>query len=100
MSKLTDRYPQVQRVPTSNTQPDEVALLKLLEPYLGWTLAEIDTGTSDILICDANLDPNGRAQHLVLLSGRAVSVWLQQHQRHTSSNNDVSTPDNTPPESS
>jgi hypothetical protein len=77
MSRLVDRYPQAQRLPLPNVPTDDPALLKALEPYLGWTLAEIDTATTDILISDASVAADGKARHLVLLSGRAVSLWLQ-----------------------
>jgi hypothetical protein len=80
MSRLVDRYPQAQRLPLSNVPADDTALLKQLEPYLGWMLAEIDTATTDILISDASVTPDRKARHLMLLSGRAVNLWLR-HQR-------------------
>jgi hypothetical protein len=82
MSRLAERYPQAQRLPLSDIPADETVLLKLLEPYLGWSLAEIDTGTTDVLISDASVAADGKARHLVLLSGIAVSLWLK-HQRHS-----------------
>lgn len=86
MSKLVERYPQAQRLPLSDTAADETALLKLLEPYLGWSLAEIDTASTDILISDASVGVDGKARHLVLLSGQAVSLWLR-YQRNAEGRN-------------
>jgi hypothetical protein len=76
MSRLDEHYPQARRLPSSDTSVDDAALLRLLQPYLGWVLAEIDTGSLDILICDYD-ETAGKPQHLVLLTGRAVAVWLR-----------------------
>jgi hypothetical protein len=80
MSRLAERYPHTQRLLPSDMSADDATLLKALEPYLGWALAEIDTATTDILISDASVAADGKARHLVLLSGRAVNLWLR-HQR-------------------
>jgi len=78
MSKLAERYPGALRLPAAD---DPEQLLKLLEPYLDWQLAEIDTCSSDILICDLRKrDGESPSNRLLLLSGQAVNVWLR-HQR-------------------
>jgi hypothetical protein len=69
---------------------DDAALLKLLEPYLGWVLAEIDTGSLDILICASDIPINRKPEHIVLLTGRAVVLWL----RNAASSGDTVNPDN------
>jgi hypothetical protein len=74
-------------LPPPDTPTDDAALLKLLEPYLGWFLAEIDTRSLDILICDADLTANGHPQHLVLLTGRAVGLWLRNANSHVNTSN-------------
>lgn len=79
MSRLVERYPQAQRLPVSSTPADDMELLKQLAPYLDWSLAEIDTFSTDILLSDAPVTTTGKAHHLVLLSGRAVSLWLHHH---------------------
>ena len=89
MSRLVERYPQARRLPSSEI----IALVKLLEPYLGWVLAEIDTRSLDILICDSDDMTSGKPQHLVLLTGRAVTIW----QKNASSSN-ASKPGHTPAE--
>jgi hypothetical protein len=92
MSKLIERYPNVRRLPAPDSPIDDAGLLKLLEPYLGWMLAEIDTGSVDILISESVNTSNDQPNHLVLLTGRAVVVWL----RHAMSNLDSPKPDDTP----
>ena len=77
MSKLTERYPRAKRLPHPDTPLDDVSLLKLLEPYLNWVLAEIDTASIDILICDSVTPINRRPEQILLLTGRAVNVWLR-----------------------
>jgi hypothetical protein len=79
MSKLIERYPGVQRLPASDDSFDDVALLQLLEPYLNWVLAEVDTASLDILICTADSSINAAPKQVVLLHGRAVNLWLQNH---------------------
>lgn len=96
MTSLAERYPQAHRLPLSDTQADDRELLKQLEPYLGWMLAEIDTGTTDILLSDANSTTDSKAHHLVLLSGRAVSLWLR-HQHSGEGDDRVSSSDNEHP---
>ncbi|MEO8608000.1 MAG: hypothetical protein ABI690_08970 [Chloroflexota bacterium] len=77
MSRLVERYPHVRQLTHSDSPIDDTALLKLLQPYLGWVLAEIDTGSLDILICDSVDVPSVKPNHLLLLTGRAVVVWLR-----------------------
>jgi hypothetical protein len=77
MSKLSERYPDAVHLPHPDIVLDDAALLKLLQPYLGWVLAEIDTASLDILICESVTPINTRPMHVVLLSGRAVNVWLR-----------------------
>ena len=94
MSRLVERYPQARRLPPSDISADDAALLKLLEPYLGWVLAEIDTGSLDILICDSDTPINRKPQQIVLLTGRAVVLWL----RNAVSSGGTANPDNKPAE--
>ena len=89
MSKLAERYPTVRRLPPSDTPVDEMGLLSLLEPYLNWVLAEIDTASLDILICTPETALNRKPQHVVLLTGKAVVVWL----RHAGSKGDIADSD-------
>jgi hypothetical protein len=81
VSRLGERYPGALRLPATD---DPEALLQLLQPYLDWQLAEIDTRSTDILICDLRTkDRIGDSPRLLLLSGEAVNVWLRQQGTHT-----------------
>lgn len=94
MTRLVERYPHARRLPLSDTPVDDTALLKLLEPYLGWVLAEIDTGSLDILICASDTPINRKPENIVLLRGRAVVLWL----RNAVSSGGTANPDNAPAE--
>ncbi len=79
MSRLAEQYPQALQIagPKMPTM-DTGAVFELVEPYLGWVLAEIDTLSTDILIGEplrGGVDPQSR--RLVILSGQAVNVWLR-----------------------
>ena len=82
MSKLMDRYPHASRLSAPDTLRDNSdELLKLLQPYLDWELMEIDTASTDILICEPG--KTGDLTHprqFLILSTPMVNLWLR-HQR-------------------
>jgi hypothetical protein len=68
---------------------DTVQIYPLVEPFLDWLLVEVDTQSSDILICEprqAGVDP--RTRQLIILSGYAVMVWLR-HRRQANPGSDA-----------
>src|SRR5262245_23952493 len=82
MSKLGDRFPSASRLSVPEALKDDSGeLLKLLEPYLDWELIEIDTASTDILICEPG--KTGDLTHprqFMILSTPMVNLWLR-HQR-------------------
>jgi hypothetical protein len=79
MSGLVDRYPHIRRVSAPQTTANDTEqVYPLIEPYLDWTLAEIDTYSSDILLLEPpRHDGLPHIQGMVILSGRAVNIWLR-----------------------
>ena len=81
MTTLADRNPNVLRLrlPEEATN-DPVQQLKFIEPYLSWTLLELDTGSADILIGNMDAEPGkSTSRKFVIRSGQVVSVWLRHH---------------------
>jgi hypothetical protein len=79
MSKLIDRYPHTRKIGVAadgTTEP--VDLLALIQPYLGWQLAELESGNSILLFKPATGKPTGEfVERMVILLGEAAGAWLQ-----------------------
>jgi hypothetical protein len=74
---LHKRFPLLKRVQADCNQPTEATLFSLVEPYLEWTLAEVDTCSVDILLWGSRPDRQGKPrEELIVLMGAAASAWL------------------------
>ena len=82
---LQDRNPNVRRISVPEGQNSPEYLYSLIAPYLGWTLAEVDTLSSDILLY---LPDNQAVERVVILTGPLANIWLaHQHKPSTSVDN-------------
>jgi hypothetical protein len=79
MSKLVDRFPTARHIFVSDASVDDPKqLLTLVEPYLDWVLAEVDTQSTDILIWNQAANGSHPGEYtMVILSGKLVTIWLE-----------------------
>lgn len=79
MSRLQDRYPNVPLLPLPEENPPSAeALTAAVQPYLNWTLVDMDTFPTDILL----REPQGKdgQTRMIIITGPSVDVWLQHQQ--------------------
>jgi len=75
---LTARYPGASIISsTPDMTPED--LTRLVQPYLGWQLAEVDIASTDVLIWNPGLDPT-QPQQIVILKDSVARLWLRYHQ--------------------
>jgi hypothetical protein len=76
LTKLSDRYPSIKRLQAQADNPTLESLYGLVQPYLDWQLAEIDTATSDILIRRPAQEEE-QLDDLLILVGPVAAAWLR-----------------------
>ena len=84
LGTLNSRFPSARRLqlqprPQGDLQDGSLTdLIRLIEPYLHWTLLEVDSNSTDILIGepDSVVQP-GQPRNLIILGGEAAQVWLR-----------------------
>lgn len=89
MSALTARFPSARRLQRSLSRgampgsPPADDLIRLVEPYLGWALLEMDSESTDILIGEPEAGPEaGQPRELLVLGGEIAQIWLRHaHKR-------------------
>jgi hypothetical protein len=93
MSKLIDRYPYIRKIGIAadgTTEP--VDLLALIQPYLDWQLAELESASSILLFKPSNGKPTGElVERMVILLDQVAIAWLQHAAQPTSRNNNANT---------
>jgi hypothetical protein len=79
MSKIRDRHPHIRTIGSTadgTTNPGE--LLALIQPYLDWRLAELESGDSILIFNPAAGKPTGElVESIVILRGEAAKAWLR-----------------------
>ena len=84
LGTLNSRFPSARRLqlqprPQGDQQDGSLTdLTRQIEPYLHWTLLEVDSNSTDILIGepDSVVQP-GQPRNLIILGGEAAQVWLR-----------------------
>jgi hypothetical protein len=79
MSKLGERYPFTRKISVPAGQiPDPTTLLALIQPYLHWQLAELESGNSILLFKSAGgVSPEELMERTVILLNEVARAWLQ-----------------------
>jgi hypothetical protein len=74
---LHQRFPFLRQIQADCHQQTEAKLVSLIEPYLEWTLAEVDTCSVDIMLLGSQPDKQGKPrEELIVLMGAAANTWL------------------------
>ncbi len=79
VDKLADRYPGIRRLqPVPGEGEGAEDYYPIVQPYLKWQLAEIDTVTSDILIRrPSEKGEAAQMDDLLILVGPIAAAWLR-----------------------
>lgn len=83
MGTLTSRFPSARRLQLPGEQGDPPGTVvndvaRLIEPYLGWVLLEVDSSSTDILIGEPETSRHdGQSRSIIILGGEAAQAWLR-----------------------
>jgi hypothetical protein len=93
MNKLIDRYPHTRKLGVgANGTTEPVDLLALIQPYLDWQIAELESSNSILLFKPSNGKPTGElVERMIILLDEVAIAWLHHAAHPPSQYNNANT---------